>query len=232
MMVDHDQRSETFEEFKNSFNYGARSDLNFKFLKNASDEDAARFFQELLWKLGDVLTDGDFERIVEHIIDSQANAYAGPGRFVYEDGPFTSLRAPLTRLRLGLMSSSGHFVDGDDPKPFGVENMSQKEAETRIDDFLKVEPYLSVIPMNTSEGRLRVRHGGYDVRGSLADPNVNFPLARLRELQADGRIGELASDAYSFVGATSQLRLLNHTGPEWVRLFQETEMDALLLVPV
>ena len=130
------------------------------------------------------------------------------------------------------MSSSGHFVDGDDPKPFGVENMSQKEAEARIDEFLKVEPQLSVIPMDTPIEKLRVRHGGYDVRGSKADPNVNFPISRLRELQAEERIGELASDAYSFVGATAQLRLLNHTGPEWVKIFQEKRIDALLLVPV
>ena len=130
------------------------------------------------------------------------------------------------------MSSSGHFVDGDDPKPFGVENMSQKEAEARIDDFLKVEPQLSVIPMDTPVEKLRVRHGGYDVRGSLADPNVNFPLSRLRELQDEGRIGELASDAYSFMGATSQLRLLHHTAPEWVKLFQEKQIKALLLIPV
>jgi len=223
---------ETFEEFKNSFNYGSRSDLNFKFLKNLSDEDASRFFQEILWKMGDVLNDGDFSRVVEHIYQTQAKAYAGAGKFMYEDSPFTQLRAPLSLLRLGLISSSGHFVDGNDPKPFGVENMSQKEAEARIDDFLKVEPQLSVIPMDTPEERLLVRHGGYDVRGSMADPNVNFPLSRLRELQKEGRIGELASDAYSFVGATSQLRLLNHTGPEWVKMFQEKQIDVLLLVPV
>ena len=44
---------ETFESFKNSFSYGSRTDLNFKFLKTLSDEEAADFFQELLWKLGD-----------------------------------------------------------------------------------------------------------------------------------------------------------------------------------
>lgn len=223
---------ESFEEFKNSFNYGSRSDLNFKFLKNLSDEDASLFFQELLWKMGDALNDGNFSRLIEHFIATQAKAYAGAGRFTYDDSPFTPLRAPLTQLRLGLMSSSGHFVDGEDPKPFGVENMSQKEAEARIDDFLKVEPQLSVIPMDTPIEKLRVRHGGYDVRGSLSDPNVNFPISRLHELQKEGRIGELASDAYSFVGATSQLRLLNHTGPQWVKMFQKKGIDALLLVPV
>ena len=54
---------ETFEDFKNSFSYGSRSDLNFKFLKNLSDEDASHFLQEFLWKMGDALNDGDFSRL-------------------------------------------------------------------------------------------------------------------------------------------------------------------------
>ncbi len=35
------ESNESFAEFKNSFAYGARTDLNFKFLKNLSDADAA-----------------------------------------------------------------------------------------------------------------------------------------------------------------------------------------------
>jgi hypothetical protein len=85
------------------------------------------------------------------------------------------------------LSSSGHFVEGDDPKPFGMENMSQKEAEDRIIDFLKEEPLLSEIPIQTPENKLRVRHGGYDIHGAKTDPNVNFPITRLRELEDDGK---------------------------------------------
>ena len=47
-MVDNHVR-ETFAEIKNSFSYGKRSDMNFKFLKSLSEEDAGQFFQELLW---------------------------------------------------------------------------------------------------------------------------------------------------------------------------------------
>ena len=227
-----DNPKETFEDFKKSFYYGSRSDMNFKFLPDLSDEEAGRFFQELLWKMGDALNDGDFSRVTEHIIQTQAKAYNQPGKFVYDDTPFTPLQAPLTQLRLGLMSSSGHFVEGDDPKPFGVENMSQQEAEARIMDFIKAEPQLSVIPMDTLAKNLRVRHGGYDVRGSQADPNTNFPLERLRELQADGVLGELAENAYSFVGATSQLKLRNQIAPVWLEQFKAEGIDALLLVPV
>jgi hypothetical protein len=227
-----DSPKETFEEFKRSFYYGSRSDMNFKFLADLPDEEASHFFQELLWKMGDALNDGDFSYLVEYISHEQAKAYANPGRFVYEDTPFTPLRAPLSQLRMGLISSSGHFVEGEDPKPFGVENMTQQEAEARIMDFIKSEPQLSVIPMNIPTDKLHVRHGGYDIRGSQVDPNVTLPLDRLHELQSQGIIGELAPNAYSFVGASSQLRLRNQTGPEWVKLFQEQKIEALLLVPV
>ncbi|MBI5714039.1 MAG: hypothetical protein HZC38_11555, partial [Chloroflexi bacterium] len=119
-----------------------------------------------------------------------------------------------------------------DPKPFGVENLTQQEAEARINDFLKEEPQLSVIPMDTPEDKLRVRHGGYDVRGARADPNVNFPITRLKELQREWHLSQLHSLAYSFVGACAQLRLLNHTGPAWARLLKEQQIEAVLLVPV
>ena len=109
--------------------------------------------------------------------------------------------------------------------------MTQEEATSRILEFLRAAPQLSVIPADTPTSRLRVRHGGYDVRGAQKDANVVFPLDRLRELQADGRIGELAENAYSFVGATAQTRLLKETGPEWVERFKQDQLDAVLLVP-
>ncbi len=42
-MTSDDAHPESFAALKNSFYYGSRSDLNFKFLKDLSDEDAARF---------------------------------------------------------------------------------------------------------------------------------------------------------------------------------------------
>lgn len=223
---------ETLEDFKNSFNYGSRSDLNFKFLRKYSNEEAGNFFQELLWKLGDFLDDGDSSRIIDFIFESQQKGYSGAGKYIYENALFTKPDIPLSQMRLALLTSSGHFVEGDDPKPFGVENMTQQEAEARIIDFIKNEPTLSEIPTKTPINKLKVRHGGYDVRGALADPNVNFPITRLNELQAEGRIGEVFPTAYSFVGACSQIRLQKYTAPKWVKMFQEQNINAVLLVPV
>ena len=227
-----DAKQESFETFKNSFAYGSRTDLNFKFLADLSDQEAARFIQELLWKLGDVIDDGRFDRIVDHVYEWQIEAYPGEGSWTYTEGPFAPLRKPMSESRLVLISSSGHFVEGDDPEPFGVKNMTQAEAAERILQCIRSEPTLSAIPVGTPNEKLTARHGGYDVRGARIDPNVVFPHEILLDLEEEGVIGELVPEAYSFVGACSQRRLLKESGPEWVRLLQEKDVDAALLVPV
>ena len=70
------------------------------------------------------------------------------------------------------------------------------------------------------------------IRGAQRDPNVNFPYQRLRELAAEGVIGELAPTAYSFVGAAAQLRLQKDCLPDWGLLCQNQGLDGLILVPV
>ncbi len=227
-----DAKQESFETFKNSFAYGSRTDLNFKFLAGLSDQEAGRFFQELLWKLGDAFDDGRFDRIVDHVYDWQIRAYAGQGKWAYAEAPFTPLGKPVSQSRLVLASSSGHFVEGEDPQPFGVKNMTQAEAAERILQYIRSEPKLSRIPVGAPKEKLTARHGGYDVRGARIDPNVVLPHEILLDLEEEGIIGELAPEAYAFVGACSQRRLLRQSGPEWVRLLQEQDVDAALLVPV
>lgn len=231
-MTEYAASEETFEEFKNSFSYGSRTDLNFKFLKSLSAEQAAQFLEELLWKLGDCLDDGRFERVIRHVYEGQVQAYAGEPRYKYDHGPFAPLVKPISQSRMALITSSGHFVAECDPEPFGTESMTQEDAINRILEFLRTEPTLSAIPSDTRAGRLRVRHPGYDIRSAQTDPNVVFPLERLRELERDGIIGELASPAYSFVGACSQQRLLNGIGARWANLLKEDDVEVALLVPV
>jgi len=224
--------SETLQAFKDSFSYGSRTDLNFKFLKALSENDAAKYLQELLRKVGDTLDDGNLDRLTNHVIGGQVCAYSGESHWRYDDGPFVPFNKPIARSRLALLTSSGHFVEGNDPKPFGVKNMTQEEATERISEFLQTAPELSTIPMDTPREKLRVRHGGYDIRGAQADPNVAFPYERLRELKREGIIGEMTPDAYCFVGACAQTRLLKQKGPGWVNLLRQQQVDAALLVPV
>ena len=226
-----DVPKETFEQFRKSFSYGSRNDLNFKFLANLPDEDAARFIQELFRKLRDSYDDGQVERIWDHIIQGQTSAYASKVEWAYAEGPFQAMGKPLSRSRLVLITSSGHFVEGDDPTPLGVKDMTQDEAVRRVKEFLKEAPKLSSIPIRIPRDKVRVRHGGYDIHGAEADPNVVFPVERLMELEREGIIGELSPEAYSFVGACAQTRLLKETGPQWLSLLRQRGVDVALLVP-
>lgn len=226
------QPGETFEEFKNSFSYGSRSDMNFKFLKSLPEAEAAEFFSALLWKLGDASNDGNVEEIIEHIYEWQVKAYSSKTTWEYAESPFTRLEKPLSEAKIGLLTTSGHFVEGDDPQPFGVSNMDQKTAQARIDDFLKGEPVLSEIPMDVPGQQLRVRHGGYDIRAAQEDINTVLPLDRLAEFEREGIVGGFLEKAYSFVGACSQKRLARHVAPRWSAMLKAQGVEGMILVPV
>ena len=222
---------ESFADFKNSFSYGSRSDMNFKFLKHLSDEQAAEFFQELLWALGELLDNGDRARLSDIVTRWQERVYGQPIKWKYDQGPFTPLARPLPETNLALLTSSGHFVAGDDPRPFGIDGMSQAQAEARISDFMKREPELSVIPIGTPPAELRVRHGGYDIRPARKDHNTVFPLDPLQALAAAGKV-RLHPQAFSFVGATAQTPLMKKSTPYWSKMLKEAGVQAVLLVPV
>ncbi|MGI9665879.1 MAG: glycine/sarcosine/betaine reductase selenoprotein B family protein [Acidimicrobiia bacterium] len=227
---------ETFEEFRRSFSYGTRTDLNFKFFKSASDDEAADFLQTILDELGEAFDTGRLDILVQTVIDAQAEAYAPdpdapPAMHVYDTGPFTPTAMPVAGSRIGLLTSTGHFVDGDDPEPFGEPEMTQQQAIDRISDFLKDTPTLSVVPSTIDDADLRVRHGGYDITSISRDRNVAFPVDRLAEAAQDGRIGGVPDNSFSFPGATAQGRLKNEL-PGWIERIDEEEPDVLLLVPV
>lgn len=230
--------TETIEELRRSFFYGSRSNLNFKFLKDLSDDEFGRFLDDLLWAVAETTNSGDPSGVIETALSWQITAYRNqvgePDDFPhrYMDTPINPLPKPLNQCRLTLVTSSGHFVDGDDPEPFGVANMSQQEAEDRIGEFLKAAPRLSSIPIDVDPGSLRVRHGGYPVHAVASDHQVALPLGHLQELADDGTIGELNPTAYSFVGAASQVRLKKQVAPRWAELLRDDGTDVVLLVPV
>ncbi|MEM7799878.1 MAG: glycine/sarcosine/betaine reductase selenoprotein B family protein [Chloroflexota bacterium] len=223
---------ESFNDFKNSFSYGSRTDLSFKFLKGLSEEEGATFFQDLIKKIGLSIDDGDLSRLVDHVVDGQILAYSKPTTWTYDDGPFTPLTKAVNKMNIGLLTSTGHFVKGEDPNPLGVEQMTQQEATERISDFLKDAPALSEIPLDIDSDALCVRHGGYDIRGVEADRNVALPLDQLRALEKDGAIGSASSPAYSFVGAAAQRRLLKECIPGWIERIKGAKIEGMLLVPV
>ena len=223
---------ESFDDFRSSFSYGSRSDLLFKFLKSGSEQLADEFFQELLALTGDLIDDGDPTAIVESIVRAQSAAYAGPGNFEYDDKPFTPLSKPVSESKIALLTTTGHFVEGEDPNPFGIENLTQEQAAKMNAEFGRANPELSEIPTTTPREQTCVRHGGYDIRATAADRNVSLPIDRLNEFAKDGIIGEFVSPAFSFVGLASQLRLKKQRAPEWAEQVKAAGADAAVLIPI
>jgi len=77
------------------------------------------------------------------------------------------------------------------------------------------------------------RSTSYDHAGIEQDANLAFPLDRLRELAAVGRIGALAEHHLSFMGSiTAPNRLLRKTAPEAAEVLVADQVDVALLVPV
>lgn len=238
MTADDATTAETTEELRRSFFYGARSNLDVKFLKDLDDTEFGDFLQELFEATSATADDGDAGRVTDVMYRWQVQAYAGhlgdPADFPHrhDDVPLATLAKPLSESRVALVTSSGHFVDGDDPRPLGVDDMTQDEAEARIGEFIRQAPQLSEIPVTTPPHELRVRHGGYPIASVVADPQVALPIDHLRSLATDGVIGELAPTAFSFVGAAAQGRIKRDVGPAWARRLADDAVDAVLLVPV
>ena len=223
---------QSFDEFRNSFAYGSRTDLFFKWFRSGSEQLADEFLQELLRLTGNLIDDGDTQPIVDAIVRAQSEAYAGVGHFVYDTGPFSRLEQPVSESRIALLTTTGHFAEGDDPKPFGMEDLTQDQVVKMTDQFGKADAILSEIPITTTRDRTRVRHGGYDIRAAKADRNTSLPIDRMLELDHEGVIGEFVSPAYSFVGLTSQLRLRKDIAPAWAARAKAAGAQGAVLVPI
>jgi D-proline reductase (dithiol) PrdB len=87
-----------------------------------------------------------------------------------------------------------------------------------------------------SDDELFFGHGSanFDRSGWLVDPNVVFPIDRLGELAAEGRIGSVASHHLSFAGnqrgTLSTIKL--DTGPAAADVLRGDGVDVVLLTGV
>lgn len=218
----------SFEDFKKSFSYGERSDLNFKFLAQMKDQEAQDFIANFFKAFELFIDKGQSQDLMKVFLKGQRDAYNKATSFSFEEDLPSKVIEDLSEKKLGLMTSSGHFLE--DPQPFGINNMNQEEAEQHIHDFLKEAPQLSVIPSDVDISALKVRHGGYDIRGALEDAGVSFPLEALRKLASLGTL-KLSKESFSFVGACAQGRLKSILD-DWVEIIKKNQIQVMVLVPV
>ncbi|NCF43415.1 MAG: selenoprotein B glycine/betaine/sarcosine/D-proline reductase [Proteobacteria bacterium] len=72
----------------------------------------------------------------------------------------------------------------------------------------------------------------FDRSAFQQDPNIWFPLDRLREMVAAGEVGAVGNWHYTFMGAQLDHNALREAGEEVGRLLAADEVDLALLIPV
>lgn len=105
-----------------------------------------------------------------------------------------------------------------------------------FDDTIKGgDPSFREISGDIEPSLLRESHrsDAFDHAGLRRDPNLAFPLSRLRELADDGQIGHVNHRHLSFMGSiTAPGRLIKVTAPAAVQSLVADEVDSALLIPV
>jgi len=126
----------------------------------------------------------------------------------------------LAECRVALVSSAGMVAPGQEPYRFDVKG---GDWSWRI------------IPGDIDVQSLTEHHrsASWDHAGIEADRNMGMPLDRLRELAADGVIGEVAPRHASVMGSiTAPGRFIRKTVPEIVEALMADGVDVALMVPV
>ncbi len=134
--------------------------------------------------------------------------------------PWSPLKKPLGKCRLVLVSSAG--IVASHQKPF--------DRTIRGGD-----PSTREIPLDVDMATLMETHRSkaFDHRGIQQDPNLAFPIDRLRELTEVGRIGSLNHRHLSLMGSiTAPGRLIKKTMPLVVPQLVSDGVDIALLIPV
>jgi len=140
--------------------------------------------------------------------------------------PWTPLARPLAQCRYGLVTSGGLYHKGHEP-PFDVER--EKREPTWGD------PSFRTIPVDIKQEELGASHLHINTHDVLEDIDILLPVHRFQELVAEGRIGSLAGEAYSFMGYQGFPADLTGWrevyGPQVAEKLSAQEVDCVLLVP-
>ncbi len=134
--------------------------------------------------------------------------------------PWAPLEKPLAECRLALVSSAGFVLR--DQQPFDGSVRGGDVTFRRIPNDVDIS---DLVDTHRSES--------FDHTGLSSDPNVAFPLNRVRELAESGRLGSLAPTHLSLMGSiTAPGRLVRDTAPEAANSLLHDSVDVALLVPV
>ena len=142
-----------------------------------------------------------------------------PGSMIHNDSfvPMAKLDKPLSECRLGFVSTSGVQLKGS--MPFDVVHP--------IGDYT-----FRRIPSGTNPRDLEIHQIKYPTSGANKDVNVVYPIQRLQELAADGVVGGLTENFFSFIGYNMDPQhLADSLAGDLADAFEEEQADIVLAAP-
>ena len=122
---------------------------------------------------------------------------------------------PLPNATVAIVSTAG--LHRRDDAPFTVGAIDYRLLPGDVDFADVVVSHIST---------------NFDRSAFQQDPNIWFPLDRLREMAADGEIGGVSRWHYSFMGAQPNHEALAKAGEEVGHLLAADGVDVALLLPV
>ena len=153
--------------------------------------------------------------------DYLRQGYDNPYQWAHhETAPFTKLQKPLSDCKVGLIGTSEIAVRFD---PETEDNPIVEE------DFRGIY----TIPADTPTEKFYSRTASFDRHAThLDDVNAYYPIDRLREAVADGRIGAMPDRVLGAYNNYSQRKVLEQEAPKALQFCREDGVDALIMVPV
>jgi D-proline reductase (dithiol) PrdB len=102
------------------------------------------------------------------------------------------------------------------------------------DKYLGGDQSFRVLPATTDGLIMGQISPNFDRSGFIIDPNVVFPIDRLKEMAAEGAIGSVASQHIAFLGAQGEslATMVLDTGPAAAKVLKDDAVDLVLLTPV
>lgn len=135
------------------------------------------------------------------------------------DIPWVRPAVPLHRAKLALVTTAGIHHPGQ--QPFDMQDANGDPSYRAVDGDRLFEDFT-------------ITHDYYNHSDAEKDPNIIFPLDRLRELVAEGKLGSLAATHYSFMGHIDGPHidtLIRKTAVEIAEKLRQDQVDIVLLTP-
>ncbi len=140
--------------------------------------------------------------------------------------PWTPLPRLLSECKFGLVTSGGFYHRGAE-EPFDLE---REKAEPTWGD-----PTCRTLPTGILQKDVGASHLHLNTQDLEEDLNILLPVHRFRELEAEGIIGGLAEQSYSFMGYQGfppDTSAWQETyGPQVIEKLKAEGVDCVLLTP-